>query len=81
MSEARKTVWNLSLLSSLTNSCKSYGVRGREARGWGQAVGNAPALSTVCLPGPPGACWSEGLVHKSIERLEFRRRRPAPITV
>ena len=72
----------LSLLSLReTSSCRSCGFRGREAREWGQAVGNAPALSTVCLHGPQGACRSEGLVHKSIGTLGFMRRFTAPIRV
>lgn len=38
---------------------------GREASEWGQAVGNALALSMACPHAPKGAGWSEGLVHMS----------------
>ena len=52
----------------------------RETREWGQAVGNAVALSTGCPPGPQGARRSAGLVHKSTGRTlapaSHRVRRP-----
>ena len=46
------------------NNDGACGVRGREAREWGQAVGNALALSRGCPHGPRGAGRSEGLVHE-----------------
>ena len=74
---AAKLRWNLLSIvccqierfsSSLSSSKSCFwcgGVRGREARKCGQAVGNALALPRGCPHGPQGSRRPEGLVHKS----------------